>query len=287
MASIVLLRLIPPPVGPGPDVTDPDVAMMELFTTPAYAQGTGISTLPPVDRLDFSRLVPGRLVYRHAEGADGIITQQSGTDTIRIARDTVDGAGRIVLVRSDRAGNKSSGMSGLGSVDSLALSSDGHLLFWHWKLRNVRVPSHSVTMNTTLLPDSVRWTYQRQDDAAAKSHTLGAGSNFRGRSVLVPMLPALPLERGYARSVSLLDLLGGETTPAFSRSLELRVTGREWVSVPAGRFDCWVVEYAAVPEPGERRSASLLYVDVASGVLVRAEWSFGSTFYGEQVLIRR
>jgi hypothetical protein len=47
------------------------------------------------------------------------------------------------------------------------------------------------------------------------------------------------------------------------------------------------VEYAAVPEPGERRSASLLYVDVASGVLVRAEWSFGSTFYGEQVLIRR
>jgi hypothetical protein len=70
MASIVLLRLIPPPVGPGPDVTDPDVAMMELFTTPAYAQGTGISTLPPVDRLDFSRLVPGRLVSRHAEGAE-------------------------------------------------------------------------------------------------------------------------------------------------------------------------------------------------------------------------
>ena len=31
-----------------------------------------------------------------------------------------------------------------------------------------------------------------------------------------------------------MDLVRGETTPGFARSLELRVTGKQWIKLPAG-----------------------------------------------------
>jgi hypothetical protein len=290
VASVVLgitMRSSPAPVTAEPTAADSEVAVMDSLTTPAHAQGNGVSTLPPVDGLDLSRLVPGRLVYQNAEGADGIIVQQSGTDTIHIARDTVDGVARLILVRPEGQGRKNSGTSGLRFVDSLALSLDGKLLFWHWQMQNLHVPSHSITMSTALLPDSLRFTSQRLVDPAPTIKTRSAVNGYPGGSPLLALLPALPLERGYARSVSVLDLLGGQTTPALTRSVELRVTAKEWVTVPAGRFLCWVVEYSRVPEPGAKRFISLLYVDIASGVLVRAEWTPEGTFSGEQILIER
>jgi hypothetical protein len=84
-----------------------------------------------------------------------------------------------------------------------------------------------------------------------------------------------------------MDLLRGETTPGFTRSVEMRGTGKRWVKVPIGDIHCWVVDYSVVPEPGEKRYTSQLYVDMESGSLVRAAWKTGDTFCGEQFLVDR
>ena len=239
-----------------------------------------LSTLP-IFHACFSRC----LVYQYSDGADGIIVQQSGTDTLWIGRDAVGGVGRVVLVRTEGHGNKYGGTSGLRWTDSVAVGLDGHLIFWRWQMLNLQVPAHSITMATTFLSDSVRYTYQRQDDALLPRATYEVPATSILDGIPARHAPRPTLGPGYARSVSVLDLLGGETTPGFARSIEIRVTGREWVTVPAGRFHCWVVEYSLAPEPGEHRHTSSLYVEMTSGVLVRAEWRPGLTFYGEQVLI--
>ena len=261
-------------------------AAFDWLTTPAYAQGNGVSPLPPIDPPDLSRMVTSRLAFEYMEGADGILTQHAGTDTLRVVHDTVEGVDRVIMIRTDRKGTKYSGFGGTGVIDSLALSGDGRLLFWRVQ---VTVPRKHlvVTVETTLLADSVRFTTVRNDGIPPKTRVRPANYEYQVHDVLLAMLPSLRFEQGYARSFSVLDLLGGKRTPGFARSVELRVTGKEWLAVPAGRFHCWVVEYSSVPEPGEKRHTSQLYVDMKSGTLVRAEWGAGDTFSGEQVLVDR
>ncbi len=261
-------------------------AAFDWLTTPAYAQSNGVSPLLPIDPPDLSRMVTSRLVFEYMQGADGILTQQDGTDTLRIVHDTVDGVHRVIMIRTDRKGTRYSGFGGTSAIDSLALSGDGRLIFWRL---HVLVPRKhlDVTVETTLLADSVRFTTVRNDGIPPKTRVRPGNYEYQVHDVLLAMLPSLRFEPGYARSFSVLDLLGGEKTPGFARSVELRVTGKEWLAVPAGRFHCWVVEYSSVPEPGEKRRSSRLYVDMKSGTLVRAEWGAGDTFSGEQVLVDR
>jgi len=261
-------------------------AAFDWLSTPAYAQGNGMSPLPPIDPPDLSRMVSSQLVVEYMEGADGILTQHAGTDTLRVVRDTVGGVDRVIIIRTDRKGTRYSGFGGTGAIDSLALSGDGRLLFWRVQ---ITVPRKQlvVTVETTLLADSVRFTTVRNDGIPSKTRVRPGNYEYQVHDVLLAMLPSLRFEQGYARSLSVLDLVGGERTPGFTRSVELRVTGKEWLAVPAGRFHCWVVEYSSVPEPGEKRDTSQLYVDMKSGTLVRAEWGDGDTFSGEQVLVDR
>ena len=259
-----------------------DAAAFDWLTTPAYAQGNGTSDLPPIDPPDLDKVTPRRLVYQHMGGADGFITQKEGTDTLRISRDTANGVGRLLLVQTNRQGVPYVYSS---SLDSIGLAVDGRLLFWDWQISKVGKPEPSVTMVTTLLPDSVRFTFVRRDGTPQTSRVRPANYQYQIRDVLLGLLPAIPLQLGYARSVSVMDLVRGETTPGFTRSVEMRVTGKTWVNLPIGRFHCWVVAYSVVPEPGEKRYTSKLYVDMASGSLVRAEWKTGESFIAEQSLV--
>ena len=276
-----LLHRDVPPAAPIQAGVFDDAAVFDWLATPAYAQTNGTSALPPIDPPDLAKLTPRRLVYQHAGGADGIITQQEGTDTLGVARETVDGASRVVLSRTDRKGNP---YGDTRSLDSLALADDGHMLFWRWQVSNLR-KNRSVTVSTTLETDSVRFTYVRNDGLPTKVRVRPGNYEYQMREVLLALLPALPFELGYARSVSVMDLVRGETTAGFSRSVEMRVTGKTWVNVPIGRFHCWVVDYSVVPEAGEKRYTSRLYVDIESGSLVRAEWKTGESFIAEQFLV--
>ncbi len=285
VAAVALITLrdrsMPAPVASVASTADD--AAVDWLTTPAYAQGNGTSNLPPIDPPDLSRMQPGRLVYQHMGGADGFITQQEGTDTSWVARDTIDGMPRLLLSRTNQKGNR---YSDTDALESLAIGGDGRLLFWRWQVTNHR-KDRVVILATTLLRDSVQFTIGRKDSLPRQVRTRPGNYEYQLHDLLLSLLPALPLQLGYARSISVLDLVRGETTPGFTRSVEMRVTGKTWVKVPIGRFQCWVVDYSVVPEPGEKRYTSRLFVDMNSGSLVRAEWKFGESFIAEQFLVDR
>lgn len=283
LAGFLVLRQRERPTPMMTFTNESDDAAFGWFATPAYAQGNGASDLPPIDSPDLSRLVPARLVYRYASGADGFITQQDGTDTTWVGRDTVGDLPRLLLRRIGGARNPYSSMR---SNDSVALGADGRLLFWHWHVVNLRTVS-ATTIVTSLLVDSIQTVNVRPNGEVRFRASTPASYEYYLHQPLIPLFPALPVQPGYARSISVLDLLGGETTSGFRRSVELRVTGKAWVNVPMGRFHCWVLDYSVVPDPGEKRYTSKLYLDIESGALVRAEWRTGKSFFTEQVLLDR
>lgn len=262
---------------------DPEAsALFQWLPTQAQAQSIGASALPPIDPPDVSRLTPRMLVYRHDEGVDGIVTGTT-TDTLRIVRNNQDGREVVALIRTGRIASTKV----LQVIDSLVLASDGSFLFWRYQVS--RNPTdHPTRIATTFSTDSVNvtfWLSGGRPVPAPRSWPANIGDYVR--EPLAAMLPSLPFKEGFARSVSSLDLMRGTMTPGFARSLELRVTGTQSIRVPAGPFRCWTVELTAVYLPGDKPQVSRLWVDVASGSLVRAVWNTYNGFFEEQILIER
>lgn len=252
-------------------------ALLPFLPSPAQAQAIEASPLSPIDPPDVSRLTPRMLVYRHERVVDGQ-REDLGTATTRIARDTVDGLGRIAIISTGRGGSQ--------AIDSLVLAGDGRFLFWRFQYS--RIGTDRVTrVATTLRTDSITITFWRSGGRSVpEPQTSPANTGQYVREPLVAMLPSLVLHEGYARSLSGLDLVRGTTTPGFARSLELRVIGTQAMTVPAGRFHCWMVEFSVVYQPGDEPDVGQLWVDTASGSLVRAIWGRRGGSYEEQVLLR-
>ena len=261
---------------------DPEAsALIRWLPTPAEAQSIGASMLPPIDPPDVSLLTPRMLVYRYEEGVDGIVTGATGTDTITIGRNTVEGREQVAVVRTGTHG----WVKMWEVVDSLVLANDGGFLFWHVQVKRAGT-DRMARLATTLQVDSVTTTWWRSGGRPVPSpRTWPANIGQYVRDPLAAMLPSLPFREGFARSVSGLDLVRGTMTPGFARSLELRVTGTQSIRVPAGRFRCWTVELTAVYLPGDKPQVSRLWVDMESGSLVRAVWVTYNNFFEEQVLI--
>jgi len=263
---------------------DPEAsALIRWLPTPAEAQSIGASKLPPIDPPDMSRLTPRMLVYGYKEGVDGIVTGDKGTDTITIGRNTVDGREQVAVVRTGGSGV----VKTLEVVDSLVLDNDGSFVFWHHQWKSAGT-DRITRVATTLQVDSITTTFWRSGGRPVKSPmTWPANIGPYVRDPLAAMIPSLPFKEGFARSLSGLDLVRGTMTPGFARSLELRVTGTQSIRVPAGRFRCWTVELTAVYLPGDRPQVSRLWVDTASGSLVRAVWGTYNDFFEDQVLIEQ
>lgn len=262
---------------------DPEAsALLPFLPSPVQAQATEASTLPAIDPPDVSRLTPRMLVYQNERGGDGRPAESLGTDTISIARDTVEGLERIAVIHTGRGGS----LSTLQAIDSLVLAGDGRFLFWRNEVKHFG--TYRVTrVATTLRTDSVTFTFWRSGGRAVPPPlTLPANTGQYVRQLLLGMLPSLPFRDGYARSLSGLDLLRGTMTPGFERTLELRVVGKQWITVPAGRFHCWTVEFSVVYQPGDTPDRGQLWVDMESGSLVRAVWGTHADFE-EQVLIEK
>jgi hypothetical protein len=222
------------------------------------------------------------LVYRNGRGEDGKVTESLGTDTIGITRDTLEGLERVAIIHTGRGGS----VKTVQAIDSLVLAGDGRFLFWRFQV--ARFGTDRVTrVATALRTDSVTITFWRSGGRPVpEPQTSPANVGQYVREPLVAMLPSLPLREGYARSLSALDLVRGTTTPGFARSLELRVIGTQSITVPAGRFHCWTVEFSAAYLPGARPEVGQLWVDTASGSLVRAVWGQTNGSFEEQVLTK-
>lgn len=272
-----------------------DLNALEWLTTPAEAQSSAsrLSSLPPIDRLDLARITPRTLAYRFSGGADGETTEQYGIDTIRVARDSAAGKARIIVTYNSMPRKSLAPTSrSYSGVDSLVLSASGSFMFLKSSYYQDSQPQARLERNVLLGRDSITFEGYSQRLGARYSRTFPADFYFFFEDPLVALLPALPFREGYARSLSVLDLLGGETSPAYRRYHEIRVTGQETIKVPAGKFRCWTVEFGrGEPTPFESSSGASvaqptrLYVDTRTGILVHAFWNESGGFFREQVLV--
>jgi hypothetical protein len=129
---------------------------------------------------------------------------------------------------------------------------------------------------------TLRWRY-RIPGGAGRDTTVtlrlpsGNGTAWRGGGAWSNQLPillgGLGLEKSWSGGVPLLlprtDRAEPDSTVALGW-MDLRVSGRKMVTVPAGRFDCWLVTLTFPPD-GEGESAMDFWVDVRTGALVRED----------------
>ena len=125
--------------------------------------------------------------------------------------------------------------------------------------------------------DSLRWQFM----------VPGSGMPGQGRDTIVTALlpadyaavwPGFPLlltgiefSKGWARAVPMLlpsiDW-SGHDSPVQVLWIDLRVKGREQVTVPAGTFDCWRIS-ETFPGSEDPKTIGEVWVDIRSGVVVK------------------
>ncbi len=233
-------------------------ARIVLSPSEVYAQEPGgrlsTASYPVVETLDASRLIEGRWVYRTRIVIDGFVTDTEPTDT--------------VSVRATR----------LHDLPALAIVSS-------WASRPVTSRDTFIVDRRDLRPlrrfccvgrSAREFTYGPADVGplflvhVPKNHpgsrlnpamqpTIGLVSFLQ----LKPLLQALPLDDGWRGSAYLRAFHG----PYDPLPIDVRVTGRERCSVPAGTFDCWRVELALPPN---RRTLNV-WIKRGEQVVVRME----------------
>lgn len=275
LAALGLLLTMSPR---GPVVRDvaPATDAWDWLVRPAVAQAVGASTLPPVATPNLARVAPGRFFYARSDGVDGIITSPTVHETIEIAQDSVGGLRRFAVVQTRGR-----------SVDSLILTRDSSRL-----LRMVTYSAGKygpATRRTryefALRTDTLVVDQYPSSGGAPRNHLIPVVRPVMLDVVLIGVLPGIILDDHYARSLNLLDLLGGETT--IGRPFELRVAGRETVRTAAGKFDCWLVDLLEVDSGSGRTLTHRLKVDRVSGIVVQARWESPSGFFREIELVSR
>jgi hypothetical protein len=83
---------------------------------------------------------------------------------------------------------------------------------------------------------------------------------------LTLLLQTLPLDRGWRGSVYSVGLVGPDPNKTGFAPVDLRVVGSGRIEVPAGRFECWKLEFRESPE-----SMLTLWVSKDRGWLVKTE----------------
>lgn len=274
LAALVLTLTVQP--GPVVNEVAPVTDPWGWLVRPAMAQTVATSTLRPVATPNLARVAPGRFVYARSDGVDGIITSPTVHETIEIAQDSIGGLRRLAVVQTRAR-----------SVDSLILSRDSSRL--------LRLVAYSAGMygpasrraryEFALRPDTLVVDLYPAKGGAPRAHLIPVARPVMLDVVLIGVLPGIILDEHYARSLNLLDLLGGETT--IGRPFELRVAGRKTVRTAAGKFDCWLVDLLEVDSGSGRTLTHRLKVDRVSGIVVQARWESPSGFFREIELVSR
>src|SRR2546427_20505 len=83
---------------------------------------------------------------------------------------------------------------------------------------------------------------------------------------LTLLLQVLPLDRWWSGSVYSVGLVGPDPSKTGFAPVDLRVVGSGRIEVPAGRFECWKLEFRESPE-----SMLTLWVSKDHGWLVKTE----------------
>ena len=239
----------------------------------ALAQAAYAPHLPAIGSPDGSRLSPGRWVYVWAPTRESPSGAFPIMDTVTVRRGTFrDESVWLVTRRIHRASGH-----GTGRLDSLYLN-----------LSNLRPLRHALVVPGALDQvrragsmdferDSLRWQFM----------VPGSGMPGLGRdTVVTAVLPADYATVGQGLSLLLIGIRfaknwagavpmllpsidwSGHDSPVQVLWIDLRVTGREQVTVPAGTFDCWRIS-ETIPGSEDPKTINEVWVDSRSGVVVK------------------
>ncbi len=231
-----------------------------LWPTPALGQEVGTSDTvgraryPLLDRVVPSRpLTAGTWSYRATMTTDGLVTTEQGIRTFSIAPTTLYGVRALAIVTYGTGRYAPEGFT-----DSLVVSQDSLRLLRRTK-RYGRYPG-----GIDFPAEPPRYLSWRDADI-----------NWVG-SVYRALFQLTPLNSSWRGSVYVPWI----TYPNRARALaiDLRVTGSERVTSPAGTYDTWVVSVRF------RNDEARVYVSKDRGLVVKIAMPMGEDAVWEQVL---
>jgi hypothetical protein len=183
------------------------------------------------DSLDMSRLVEGTWTYRSHVTTDEVLTEQSGYSGVRLTRVTLDGRAAWMLNTSDRD-------TTYFDASSLRLRQS---VYSFNKNRTRVVQSFSGDSATESMDFSgpMHGGYREAIALPFPPETFFInGWPFDHIAVLMPALPLTREWRGSLYQVAFISRIGIRGVSP----MDMRVVGRDRVSVAAGSFDCWRLE---------------------------------------------
>ncbi len=230
-----------------------------VWPTPALGQEVGTSDTvgraryPLLDRVPSRALQSGSWSYRATMTTDGLVTTEQGIRTFSIAPTTVHGIPALAIVTYGTGRYAPEGFT-----DSLVVSRDSLRLLRRTK-RYGRYPG-----GIDFPAEPPRYLSWRDADI-----------NWVG-SVYRALFQLTPLNGSWRGSVYVPWI----TYPNRVRALaiDLRVTGSERVTSPAGTYDTWVVSVRF------RNDEARVYVSKDGGLVVKIAMPMGEDAVWEQVL---
>jgi hypothetical protein len=229
------------------------------------------------------RVRPGTWTYDIQNITDDILTQTVGRSQFRLARGQLDGR-EVWLVSSSRQGLQGSAWGPLadtGYLDPTSLRPLRHRM-GGYKGRTVTVQTFTtdsgyeaidVTGPGRTPPRSFRGTVALPFPGDAPFVTGWYGYNLR------ILAQALPLARGWRGSLYEVGWFSLPGRPG-GVPVDVRVVGRDRVTVPAGTFDCWRLEIDHAAQDSEMT----VWVARAEGWVVKTQLR-GSDWKREDLLV--
>jgi hypothetical protein len=225
------------------------------------------------DALDLSRLTEGVWTYRSTTTTDGVITEFSfiGNTRIRMVRGTYNGdpAWIVTTARAFRA-ERAYDFGDTAYIDAATLRPRYAVAYgYKGRTRTVQTFSQDSGTQSITISGSMGGFYSGTMQLLFPPQAVFTSDWWPTR--LRILFPAFPLARGWRGSLyqtGLFKRTGPGTLEQSAEPLDLRVRGRDRVTVPAGRFDCWRVEVENLIAPNQRGT---MWVSRDQGWVVKAE----------------
>jgi len=199
------------------------------------------------DSLDPSRLTEGVWTYGSTTTTDGVLTESSfiGSTRIRMARGTYDrDPAWIVTTARNFRNERTHDFVDTVYIDASTLR-PRYAVVSGYKRRTRTVQSFSSERGTQSITITGPMTGFYSGTMQLPFPPRAVFTSDFWPSRLRVLFPAIPLARGWQGSLyqtGLFKRTGPGTLEQHAVPLDLRVRGRDRVSVPAGRFECWRVE---------------------------------------------
>ena len=236
----------------------------------AVACGAEPVPSPPVS-VDGSQITAATLVYGSRTVTDGAFTSEHEHTTYSISRGNQNAVPVLVATRTGPLITRV-------SVDTLTVSMRD-LLPRHWV--SWYVTQHPIgILRADFDSSSVSFRLTGRVDTAGRFPYTQAPGRLPWEWTKILIIPALRLAPGWHGIIQVAAPYHPHVHREFTQSwatIPLRVVGRETITVPAGRFDCWKLQ------SGFSNDGTLLWVSVRQHFVVQARGDnrFGDTEFDD------